>query len=80
MGALLHFYRLRVALYLVAGYRGVLKKLSYVVLFVGLAYDNVHGPRLGRLPVRLRGQAYNHSIAEFTSFFGRRRAGAAGGG
>jgi S-adenosyl methyltransferase len=69
MGALLHFFPAQAARELVAGYVAALAPGSYVVLSVGRA-DGEMGDR-GFGAYSSGGiQVYNHSVADFTRFFG----------
>ncbi|MCW2932134.1 MAG: hypothetical protein JWM19_3096 [Actinomycetia bacterium] len=68
MGALLHFFPAQAARELVAGYAAALAPGSYVVLSVGRA-DGEAAQGFGAYSSGGT-QAYNHSVAEFTSFFG----------
>ena len=70
MGALLHFFDVRGARDLVAGYVAALAPGSYVILTMGLA-DGERADRFFRMymadgPAPL----YKHSAADFASFFG----------
>jgi O-methyltransferase involved in polyketide biosynthesis len=68
MGALLHFFPAQAARELVAGYAAALAPGSYVVLSVGRA-DGETAQGFGAYSSGGT-QVYNHSVAEFTSFFG----------
>jgi hypothetical protein len=70
MGALLHFFPADSARELVAGYVAALAPGSYVVLSVGRTDDNDTAQGFGTYSSSGAAQAYNHSAAEFTSFFG----------
>ena len=70
MGALLHFFPPDAARDLVAGYAAALAPGSYVVLSVGRADDNDAARGFGTYSSAGAPQVYNHSVAEFTSFFG----------
>jgi O-methyltransferase involved in polyketide biosynthesis len=69
MGALLHFFPAQAARDLVAAYAAALAPGSYVVLSVGRA-DGEMGDRGFGAYSSGGVQAYNHSVADFTSFFG----------
>jgi O-methyltransferase involved in polyketide biosynthesis len=69
MGALLHFFPADAARKLVAGYAGALAPGSYLVLSVGRA-DGDTAQGFGTYSSAGAAQAYNHSVADFTSFFG----------
>jgi hypothetical protein len=68
MGALLHFFPAEAGRDLVAGYVAALAPGSYLVLSVGRA----DGDTAAGFGAYSSGgvQAYNHSVADFTSFFG----------
>jgi O-methyltransferase involved in polyketide biosynthesis len=68
MGALLHFFPAEAARELVAGYVAALAPGSYLVLSVGRA----DGDTAAGFGAYSSGgvQVYNHSVADFTSFFG----------
>ena len=69
MGFLLHFYAPGAARDLVAGYVAALAPGSYVVLSAGRADDE--GAKAGFGAYSSGGtKAYNHSVADFASFFG----------
>jgi O-methyltransferase involved in polyketide biosynthesis len=70
MGALLHFFPPDAARDLVAGYAAALAPGSYVVLSVGRADDSGTARGFGAYSSAGGAQVYNHSVAEFTSFFG----------
>ena len=70
MGALLHFFTADDARELVARYAAVLEPGSYVVLSVGRADGDEESRGFGTYSSAGAAQAYNHSVAEFTSFFG----------
>jgi O-methyltransferase involved in polyketide biosynthesis len=70
MGALLHFFPPDAARDLVAGYVAALAPGSYLVLSVGRADDNDAARGFGTYSSAGAAQVYNHSVAEFTSFFG----------
>jgi O-methyltransferase involved in polyketide biosynthesis len=70
MGALLHFFPTDAARDLVAGYVAALAPGSYVVLSVGRTDDNDAARGFGTYSSAGAAQVYNHSVAEFTSFFG----------
>lgn len=70
MGALLHFFPADAARELVAGYAAALAPGSYVVLSVGRTDDAGTAQGFGTYSSAGAAQAYNHSAAEFTSFFG----------
>jgi hypothetical protein len=70
MGALLHFFPADAARDLVAGYAAALAPGSYVVLSVGRTDDNDTAQGFGTYSSNGAAQAYNHSVAEFASFFG----------
>jgi hypothetical protein len=70
MGALLHFFPSDAARDLVAGYVAALAPGSYVVLSAGRADDSGTARGFGAYSSASGAQVYNHSIAEFTSFFG----------
>ena len=69
MGALLHFFPADAARELVAGYVDALAPGSYLVLSVGRTDDTDTAQGFGTYS-SAAAQAYNHSAAEFTSFFG----------
>jgi len=69
MGFLLHFFPAEAARDLVAGYVAALAPGSYVVLSAGRADDE--GAKAGFGAYSSGGtKAYNHSVADFASFFG----------
>jgi O-methyltransferase involved in polyketide biosynthesis len=70
LGALLHFFPVDAARDLVAGYVAALAPGSYLVLSVGRTDDNDTAQGFGTYSSSGTAQAYNHSVAEFTSFFG----------
>lgn len=70
MGALLHFFPADAARELVAAYVAALAPGSYVVLSVGRTDDNDTAQGFGTYSSAGAAQVYNHSAAEFTSFFG----------
>ena len=70
MGALLHFFPPDDARDLVARYAAALAPGSYVVLSVGRADGDEESRGFGTYSSAGAAQAYNHSVAEFTSFFG----------
>ena len=70
MGALLHFFPADAARELVAAYVPALAPGSYVVLSVGRADGNEESRGFGTYSSTGAAQAYNHSVAEFASFFG----------
>jgi O-methyltransferase involved in polyketide biosynthesis len=70
MGALLHFFPADAARDLVAGYAAALAPGSYVVLSVGRTDDSEMAQGFGTYSSAGAAQAYNHSVAEFTGFFG----------
>ena len=70
MGALLHFFPADDARKLVARYAAVLEPGSYVVLSIGRADGDEESQGFGTYSSASAAQAYNHSVAEFTSFFG----------
>jgi O-methyltransferase involved in polyketide biosynthesis len=70
MGALLHFFPADEARDLVAGYAAFLEPGSYVVLSVGRADGDEESRGFGTYSSAGAAQAYNHSVADFTSFFG----------
>ena len=70
MGALLHFFPPDDARDLVARYAAALAPGSYVVLSVGRADGDEESRGFGTYSSAGAAQAYNHSIAEFTGFFG----------
>ena len=70
MGALLHFFAPDAARELVAGYVAALAPGSYVVLSVGRSDDNDASRGFGTYSSAGAARVYNHSVAEFTSFFG----------
>jgi O-methyltransferase involved in polyketide biosynthesis len=71
MGALLHFFPPDAARDLVAGYAAALAPGSYVALSVGRTGDNDTAQGFSTYYSSSgAAQAYNHSVAEFTSFFG----------
>lgn len=69
MGALLHFFPAGAARELVAGYVAALAPGSYLVLSVGRADGDEAEQGFGAYSSG-GVQAYNHSVADFTSFFG----------
>jgi len=69
MGALLHFFPPDAARDLVASYVAVLAPGSYVVLSVGRADSDEANRGFGTYSANAV-PVYNHSVAEFTSFFG----------
>lgn len=69
MGALLHFFPADAARDLVAGYVAALAPGSYVVLSVGRG-DGDAANQGFRAYSSGGNQSYNHSVADFTSFFG----------
>ena len=69
MGALLHFFPPEAARELVAGYAAALAPGSYLVLSVGRA-DGEAAERAFGAYSSGGNRAYNHSVADFTSFFG----------
>jgi O-methyltransferase involved in polyketide biosynthesis len=70
IGALLHFFPPDDARDLVARYAAALAPGSYVVLSVGRADGDEESRGFGTYSSAGAAQAYNHSVAEFTSFFG----------
>jgi O-methyltransferase involved in polyketide biosynthesis len=70
MGALLHFFPPDDARDLVARYAAALAPGSYVVLSVGRADGDEESRGFGTYSSVGAAQAYNHSMAEFTGFFG----------
>jgi O-methyltransferase involved in polyketide biosynthesis len=70
MGALLHFFTPEAARELVAGYVAALAPGSYLVLSVGRTDDSETAQGFGTYSSASAAQVYNHSVAEFTSFFG----------
>ena len=70
MGALLHFFPPDAARDLVAGYAAALAPGSYVVLSVGRADDSDSAQGFGTYSSNGAAQVYNHSVADFSSFFG----------
>jgi O-methyltransferase involved in polyketide biosynthesis len=70
MGALLHFFPPDDARDLVARYAAALAPGSYVVLSVGRADGDEESRGFGTYSSAGAAQVYNHSVAEFTSFFG----------
>ena len=70
MGALLHFFPPDDARDLVARYAAALAPGSYVVLSVGRADGDEESRGFGTYSSAGAAQAYNHSVAEFTGFFG----------
>jgi O-methyltransferase involved in polyketide biosynthesis len=70
MGALLHFFPPDDARDLVARYTAALAPGSYVVLSVGRADGDEESRGFGTYSSAGAAQAYNHSVAEFTGFFG----------
>ena len=70
MGALLHFFPPDDARDLVARYAAALAPGSYVVLSVGRADGDEESRGFGTYSSTGAAQAYNHSVAEFTGFFG----------
>jgi O-methyltransferase involved in polyketide biosynthesis len=73
MGALLHFFPPDAARDLVAGYVAALTPGSYVVLSVGRADDGDSAQGFGTYSSNGAAQAHNHSVADFSSFFGSLR-------
>ena len=69
MGFLLHFFAPGEARDLVAKYVAALAPGSYVVLSVGRADSDASAKGFGVYSAGAT-QVYNHSVAEFTSFFG----------
>ena len=69
MGFLLHFFPAEAARDLVAGYVAALAPGSYIVLSVGRADSDASAKGFGVYSAGTT-QVYNHSVAEFTSFFG----------
>jgi len=70
MGALLHFFPPDDARDLVARYLPALAPGSYVVLSVGRADGDEESRGFGTYSSAGAAQVYNHSVADFTSFFG----------
>jgi O-methyltransferase involved in polyketide biosynthesis len=70
MGALLHFFTPEDARGLVARYVAALAPGSYVVLSVGRADGDEESRGFGTYSSAGAAQVYNHSVAEFTGFFG----------
>jgi O-methyltransferase involved in polyketide biosynthesis len=70
MGALLHFFPPDDARDLVARYAAALAPGSYVVLSVGRADGDEESRGFGTYSSAGAARAYNHSVAEFTGFFG----------
>ena len=70
MGALLHFFPPDDARDLVARYAAALAPGSYVMLSIGRADGDEESRGFGTYSSAGAAQAYNHSVAEFTSFFG----------
>jgi len=70
MGALLHFFRRDDARDLVARYVAALAPGSYVVLSVGRADGDEESRGFGTYSSAGAAQVCNHSVAEFTGFFG----------
>jgi O-methyltransferase involved in polyketide biosynthesis len=70
MGALLHFFPPDEARDLVARYVAALAPGSYVVLSVGRADGDEESRGFGTYSSAGAARAYNHSVAEFTGFFG----------
>ncbi len=70
MGALLHFFPADAARDLVAAYVPALAPGSYVVLSVGRADGDEESRGFGTYSSTGAATAYNHSVAEFASFFG----------
>ena len=70
MGALLHFFPPDDARDLVARYAAALAPGSYVVLSVGRADGDEESRGFGTYSSAGAAQVYNHSVAEFTGFFG----------
>ncbi|MGD0706297.1 MAG: SAM-dependent methyltransferase [Trebonia sp.] len=70
MGALLHFFPADAAGDLVAGYAAALAPGSYVVLSVGRADNQDSARGFGTYSSAGAAQVYNHSVADFASFFG----------
>ena len=69
-GALLHFFPPDNARDLVARYAAALAPGSYVVLSVGRADGDEESRGFGTYSSAGAARVYNHSVAEFTSFFG----------
>jgi O-methyltransferase involved in polyketide biosynthesis len=70
MGALLHFFPPDAARDLVAGYAAALAPGSYVVLSVGRGDGDAANQGFAAYSSGGAAQSYNHSVADFTSFFG----------
>jgi O-methyltransferase involved in polyketide biosynthesis len=70
MGALLHFFPADEARDLVASYAAVLAPGSYVVLSIGRADGDAEAKGFGTYSSTGAAKAWNHSVAEFTDFFG----------
>jgi O-methyltransferase involved in polyketide biosynthesis len=70
MGALLHFFPPDDARDLVARYAAALAPGSYVVLSVGRADGDEESRGFGTYSSAGAARVYNHSVAEFTGFFG----------
>jgi O-methyltransferase involved in polyketide biosynthesis len=70
MGALLHFFTPDDARDLVARYVAALAPGSYLVLSVGRADGDEESKGFGTYSSAGAAQVYNHSVAEFTGFFG----------
>jgi len=70
MGALLHFFTPDDARALVARYVDALAPGSYVVLSVGRADGDEESRGFGTYSSAGAAQVYNHSVADFTGFFG----------
>ena len=70
MGALLHFFPPDDARDLVARYVAALAPGSYVVLSVGRADGDEESRGFGTYSSAGAARVYNHSVAEFTGFFG----------
>ena len=70
MGALLHFFTPDDARDLVARYVAALAPGSYVVLSVGRADGDEESRGFSTYSSAGAAQVYNHSVAEFTGFFG----------
>ncbi|MGH3247226.1 MAG: SAM-dependent methyltransferase [Trebonia sp.] len=69
MGALLHFFPADAARHLVASYMAALAPGSYVVLSVGRGDGDTANEGI-RAYSSGGNQSYNHSVPDFTSFFG----------
>jgi O-methyltransferase involved in polyketide biosynthesis len=70
MGALLHFFPPAAARDLVAGYVAALAPGSYVVLSVGRGDGDAADEGFAAYSSGGAARSYNHSVADFTSFFG----------